>query len=130
MANVPKSNTGPFGIPPGGPWFVYATTGTIQRQSNPALAVALANAGWVGFASKQDAENFAHNNVISKGKQTVKDANPVKPITDVLHFLTSPDAWVRGGEILAGGILLIAGIMAILKVPDKAAKVGKVAALL
>lgn len=124
----PNSNTGPFGIPPGGPWFAYALTGTIQRQSNPVLAAGLANAGWVGFKTQAEAKAF-----IAQSPATgVKNANPVKPLTNALDFFTSPNAWVRIGEVVAGVVLLYAGITAILKVqPVKTAvKAGSKAAML
>lgn len=112
MPKPPQSNTGPFGIPPGGPWFAYALTGTIQKQSNPVLAAGLANAGWVGFKTQAEAKLF-----IAQSPATgVKNANPVKPITDLVDFFTNPNSWVRIGEVFAGAILLYAGITAILKV--------------
>ena len=59
-----------------------------------------------------------------------KDAGIHNPITDITHFFTSPDTWIRGGEILAGAILLIAGVMAIMRVtPSKVASASKVAML-
>lgn len=128
MPKPPQSNTGPFGIPPGGPWFAYATTGTIQRQSNPVLAAGLANAGWVGFKTQAEAKAF----IAQSPATSVKNANPVKPITDLVDFLTNPNSWVRVGEVFAGVVLLYAGITAILKVqPVKAAvKAGSKVAML
>jgi hypothetical protein len=60
----------------------------------------------------------------------LKDVGLHNPITDVTHFLTSPDTWIRGGEILAGAILFIAGIMAVLNVKPSATKAAKAVALL
>lgn len=84
----PHSNTGPFGVPPGGPWFAYALTHKIQRQSNPALAFALANAGWIGFATKAEAQAFLDEtfskkvgNTANPGAQTTAKNKPAKHTT-------------------------------------------------
>jgi hypothetical protein len=58
------------------------------------------------------------------------DVGISNPITDVTHFLTSSSTWVRGGEILAGAILLIAGVMAILNVRPSTSNLAKKVALL
>jgi hypothetical protein len=60
----------------------------------------------------------------------LKDVGISNPITDVTHFLTSPDTWVRAGEILAGIILLAAGIMAVLNVKPSKLPAAKAVALL
>lgn len=60
----------------------------------------------------------------------LNDVGLHNPITDVTHFLTSSDTWVRGGEILAGAILLIAGIMAILNVRPSTSNLAKKVAML
>ena len=124
-------------------WYYNDISGEMHHATNPvdnAVYSGLTHTGihWHEYATEQD---LLHSVAAHHWKQPTTSVaggvgnvtgvhNPIAPITDTLHFLTSPDAWIRGGEILAGAILLIAGVMAILKVPDKAAKVGKVAALL
>jgi hypothetical protein len=112
------SNTGPLGIPPGGPWFVFGATGTIQRQSNPLLAAGLANSGWVGFPTQALAKAFASKGVSGTGKQVAKDVNPlngVAAIGDFFNRLTQPNTWVRVGEVAAGILLVYLGLNATMR---------------
>src|ERR1700749_2683034 len=111
------SNTGPFGIPPGGPWFVFRDTGTIQRQSNPLLATALANAGWVGFPTQALAENFAKKGAdatartaADKGATTALGG--INAIGDFFNRLTEANTWIRVGEVVAGVLLVYLGLKA------------------
>jgi hypothetical protein len=105
FSKPPGSNTGPLGVPPGGPWFANAVTGTVQRQSNPALAEALVGADFFGFPTEALADKFAHT-------QSVASKNPIK---DVTGFLTNSNTWVRAGEVIAGFILLAVGLDVALK---------------
>lgn len=126
--NPANSNTGPFGIPPGGPWFVFPT-GTIQRQSNPIAAEALTKVGWIGFPTKADAE--AYVSALHGLGKTVTGA--VTSTTDFLSRLTDPNTWVRVAEVVLGLVLIAVGIAkltnAVPAATRVAARVGKVAAL-
>ena len=121
MPNLPNpgtgSNTGPAGIPPGGPWFVFGATGTIQRQSNPLLATALANSGWTGFPTQALAKAFASKGIAGQGKAVASDIpNPLTGINAVGDFfsrLTQPNTYIRVGEVLAGLLLLYVGVNAL-----------------
>lgn len=120
MPNLPNpgtgSNTGPFGVPPGGPWFVFGATGTIQRQSNPLLATALANSGWTGFPTQALAKAFASKGIAGQGKQAVANANPLQGVAAIGDFfsrLTQGNTWVRVGEVIAGLLLLYVGVNAL-----------------
>lgn len=115
-----RSNTGPFGIPPGGPWFVFPITGTIQRQSNPVAAVGLANAGWVGFPTQAMAKAYVNSNPATHVKNAGKDAasgalSGINAVGDLAHRLTEASTWIRVGEIVAGGLLLYIGIQALFR---------------
>lgn len=117
MPNVGNgSNSGPFGVPPGGPWFVFGATGTIQRQSNPLAAVGLANAGWVGFPTQALAKAFANKGVAGTAKSAASSLpNPltgVNAVGDFFNRLTEGNTWVRVGEVLAGVLLLYLGLNA------------------
>lgn len=121
MPTVPSgSNTGPFGVPPGGPWFVFGGTGTIQRQSNPLLATALANSGWVGFATQSAAEAYAHSGVGGAARGAASDVNKgattalggINAIGDFFNRLTEANTWIRVGEVVAGVLILYIGLKA------------------
>lgn len=138
MADLPKSNTGTLGIPPGGPWFVFPLTGTIQRQSEPVLAEALVAAGWVGYAKKADAETVAHTASLPAQAGSAKAAvtGAITDTGDFLSRLTSPALWIRIAEIALGLLLIGVGIAkltnaipAATKAAKGAAKIGEVAAL-
>lgn len=129
--NAANSNTGPFGIPPGGPWFVFPS-GTIQRQSNPIAAEALTKVGWIGFPTQADAKAYA-DTLHSIGK-TVTGA--VTSTSDFLSRLTDPNTWVRIAEVVLGLVLIAVGVAKLTnavpvatKVASGAAKVGSVIAL-
>lgn len=105
------SNGGPFGIPPGGPWFVNPVTGTIQRQSNPALAIGLVTAGWIGFATQADAKNYASNNPIGQAKGAVGSAvsgatSGISAVGDFFNKLSEANTWLRVAEALLGVVLI------------------------
>lgn len=137
MADAPRSNTGPLGVPPGGPWFVWAT-GTIQRQSNPVLAEALVAAGWVGFATNEEAKAFAANSTPAGAAHTAVDkaTGAATTIDDFLSRLTSPNLWLRVAEIALGLVLIAVGIAKLTdaiplatKAAKTAGKIGAIAAL-
>lgn len=130
------SNTGPLGIPPGGPWFVNGTTGTIQRQSNPLLAEALATAGWVGFPTQALAKAFASNDLSAHAKAPVRAAvSTAEGVNSFLGRLGNPNLWVRVAEVVVGVVLIAIGLNAMLKgkpmsiVTGAAGTVGKAAIL-
>lgn len=131
----PKTNTGPAGVPPGGPWFVQPLTGTIQRQSNPVLAYGLVVTGWIGFASKTDAETVAHNYSIPAEARTAGAAasSTIDSVGSFLAKLSDASLWLRVAEIALGAILIAIGVAkltnAIPAATKTAATVGKVAAL-
>jgi hypothetical protein len=136
MAN--GSNSGPLGIPPGGPWFVYPLSGTIQQQNNKILAQGLATAGWVGFPTQALAKTAAETMVGPKDAAAavggIKGA--VTDTGDFLSRLTSAALWLRIAEVALGLILIAVGVAkltnalpAATKVAKGAAKVGEVAAL-
>lgn len=123
-AIVPKSNSGPFGIPPGGPWFVYPLTGTIQRQSNPLLASGLVNGGWVGYPTQAMAKAAIAQNPVSDpigkginagGKAAGDVTGGLSAIGDFAHRLTEVQTWIRVGEVVAGLLLAYLGLSAMLK---------------
>ena len=110
------SNTGPLGIPPGGPWFVFGATGNIQRQSNPLAAAGLANSGWTGFPTQALAKAFASKGIAGSAKAAIP--NPlggVAAIGDFFNRLTQANTWVRVGEVAAGILLVYLGLNATMK---------------
>lgn len=131
----PKTNTGPAGVPPGGPWFVFPLTGTIQRQSNPVLAYGLVMAGAIGFASKTDAETVAHKYSIPADASAAgaAAAGAISGVDSFLAKLSDSNTWLRVVEIMLGAILVAIGLAklthAIPAATKTAATVGKVAAL-
>lgn len=120
---APVSNTGPFGIPPGGPWFAFTATGTIQRQSDPVAAAALANAGWVGFATQDDAKAFLGSRAVPPITSVAGDAvgavsstaQGIAKIGAFLEALTHPDTWRSLGWLILGIILVALGMYVWLK---------------
>jgi hypothetical protein len=113
MANPPKSNTGPFGIPPGGPWFIFQATGTIQRQSNPVLAMGLANSGWVGFATQAEAKaalaySKSHGapTVAQAAKNNIPGFSGIDAVGNFFNKLSEGNMWLRIGEFAIGAILV------------------------
>lgn len=123
----PKSNTGTFGVPPGGPWFVFLATGTVQRQSNPALAEALALSGWIGFANSADAYAVAHGTsapaLVGGAVDAVSGATT--DVGDFLSRLTSPQTWIRVAEVVLGLLLIAVGIAKLTNAIPAATKVAK-----
>jgi hypothetical protein len=114
MALVSGSNTGPAGIPPGGPYFVFPLSGTIQRQSNPVLAEGLAVSGWIGFPDMAAAENYAHNQSIAHAAdQTVKST------AGIIAELSNPNLWLRVAEVALGLVLVAVGIARLTGVDNK-----------
>jgi hypothetical protein len=118
------SNTGPFGIPPGGPFFVFLPTGTIQRQSNPAAAFALATGGWQGYPSMAAARAAIADNPVADpgGRFDQGAAKAGKAVTgglnaigDLAHRLTEVQTWIRVGEVIAGALLLYLGLRSLLE---------------
>lgn len=113
------SNSGPLGIPPGGPWFVFGATGTIQRQSNPLAAAGLANSGWTGFPTQALAKAFASHGVSGTAKHAATSIpNPlggINAVGDFFNRLTQANTWVRVGEVAAGILLVYLGLNATMK---------------
>jgi hypothetical protein len=124
------SNTGPLGIPPGGPWFVDGPSGTIQRQSNPVLAEGLAQGGWTGFPTEALAKNFASNDVAAQIKNPVRSAvGAVTSTSDFLSRLTSRNTWLRVLKVVAGIVLIIVGLAQLTHATRVIKDVGEAAAL-
>ncbi len=119
MSNQWGSNSGLFGIPPGGPYFV-GPTGTIQRQDNRILAQGLASTGWIGFPTMALAENYAHNGGIAS-----KVNSTVGGVTDFLGRLTDPNTWIRVAEITLGVILVAIGLAKMTNAIPVATKIAK-----
>lgn len=123
MPLVPGSNTGPLGIPPGGPWFVWPFTGTVQRQDNPLLRVPLVASGWIGFPDQTTATNYAH------GQSPAHAADQgVKSVTGLISEITNPDLWVRVAEVALGLVLLAVGLARLTGIDNKLAKAAGTAA--
>lgn len=130
MAKPGGSNTGPFGIPPGGPWFVNNASGTIQRQSNPLLAEGLAQSGWTGFATQADAKAFAKSGPAGQAKTIAKEAvaplsgleGVSKMIGDLGIAVTDGKMWRSLGWLVLGLLLLGVGVYLLAKgkgaIPD------------
>jgi len=122
------SNTGAGGIPPGGPWFVNNASGTIQRQSNPILAEALAQSGWTGFATQAEAKAFANNGPAGQVKKVANSAfSGINAVGDFANKLTQANTWLRIAEGLLG-IVLIGVALAKLTGVDNAVKQAAVGA--
>lgn len=122
------SNTGPFGVPPGGPWFVNNASGTIQRQSNPVLAEGLAQSGWTGFATQAAAKAFANKGPAGQAKQVTQSAfSGINAVGDFANKLTQANTWLRIAEGLLG-IVLIAVALAKLTGVDNAIQKAAVGA--
>lgn len=122
----PKSNTGAFGIPPGGPWFVFLATGTVQRQDNAVAAYALAISGWIGFANRDDAYAVAKTGLpaqVNKAETAVSGA--VTSTNDFLSRLTSPETWIRVAEVVLGLLLIAVGIAKLTNAVPAATRVAK-----
>jgi hypothetical protein len=113
MAAAPKSNTGPFGIPPGGPWFADALTGTIQRQSDPVLAEALAESGqFVGFATQAEAKAFLAQSIPAQVKKPIGAAvGAAESVGDFLGKLGERNTWLRVLKVVIGVVLVIVGLV-------------------
>lgn len=130
MATAPGqgSNTGPFGIPPGGPWFVNNASGTIQRQSNPVAAEALAQSGWTGFPTQELAKAFANKGPAGTVKAVGQSAfSGINAVGDFANKLTQANTWLRIAEGLLG-IVLIGVALAKLTGVDNAVKQAAVGA--
>ena len=122
------SNTGPGGIPPGGPWFVNNASGTIQRQSNPILAEGLAQSGWTGFATQAEAKQFANKGPAGAIKSVGQSAfSGINAVGDFANKLTQANTWLRIAEGLLG-IVLIGVALAKLTGVDNAVKQAAVGA--
>jgi hypothetical protein len=110
-----------------GCYWVNRSTGTIQRQCNPLLAFALGQAGFDGCndmpaglggtpcptfeAAKAYAQQTGHH-----PGQIPSPANPLKGVAAVGDFfsrLTESSTWIRIGEFIGGGILVIVGLNAL-----------------
>jgi hypothetical protein len=130
---------------PGNDYYVNAVTGTIQRQSNAALAAGLHAAGFLGPYTWAEAKGIAAgigatgaNNPGGAGATPTPTTlgNPLSGIAAVGDFfqrLTQGATWIRVGEVLLGVALIIVGIakLAIDTPAGKAAlAIGSKAALL
>jgi hypothetical protein len=112
MAAAPQTNTGPLGIPPGGPWFADALTGTIQRQSNPVLAEGLATAGWLGFATQAEAKAFIARSPATAVKKPIGAAvGAAESVGDFLAKLSQPNTWLRVLKVVVGLAMVIVGLV-------------------
>lgn len=116
FGDCPQSNTGPFGFPPGGPWFVFPQSGTIQRQSNPVLAIGLVTTGWVGYATQAGAECQAKinpSNPSNIGHTAASAAGAAaKGASDILGVsgLNLGSLLLRVGEVVLGIVLIGVGV--------------------
>lgn len=120
---VPGSNTGPLGVPPGGPWFVWPFSGTIQRQENPVLRVPLVASGWIGFPTQDAAKSYAAGqSPAHAGDQAVKST------AGLIAELTNPDLWVRVAEVALGLVLLAVGVARLTGIDNKLATAAGTAA--
>jgi hypothetical protein len=112
------------GIHPPGCYYVNIATGTIQRQCNPVLAIALAAAGYFGnpgpasatnaFATFDAAHAFAASQSgsaasgdvtggVSSATKALGSLNPLAP-------LFQSNIWLRAGEFLIGIVLIGVGL--------------------
>jgi hypothetical protein len=119
--------------PPGCYW-VNVSTGTIQRQCNELLAVALGQVGFTGQgggdagiaqpfetfeAAKQFVDQYRGSTIggqLAQHNLAPHIGNPltgINAIGDFFSRLEDPHTWVRVGEFLAGGILLWIGLNAL-----------------
>lgn len=131
MATSPGqgSNTGPFGIPPGGPWFVNNASGTIQRQSNPVLAEGLAQSGWTGFPTETLAKAFANNGIAGQAKKVAQSAyGGINAVGDFANKLTQANTWLRIAEGLLGIVLIGIALAKLTGVDNQVAKAVGIAA--
>jgi len=86
-----------------GDWCVFGPSGTIQRQSNPALREGLELTGWSCFATEADAKAFASGNAISQVKSGITSTS------DFLNLLNQRTTWIRIAEGALGlGLILVA----------------------
>lgn len=131
MAAVPKSNTGPLGIPPGGPWFADALTGTIQRQSNPVLAEGLAQSGqFVGFATQAEAQAFLAQSIPTAVKKPVAAVvGAAGTVGDFLGKLGQANTWLRVLKVVIGVVLVIVGLVQLTHAQKLIETAGEAAAL-
>lgn len=109
------SNTGPLGVPPGGPYFVNETTGTIQRQSNPVLALALVTAGWTGFPTQALAQKYAASSPTVPVRKAVSSVTG--PLGDIPSYIGAAAKWIQTREnwirilqVLGGLVLMAIGV--------------------
>lgn len=119
MATVTVSQPHPPGC-----YYVNIATGTIQRQCNPVLAIALAAAGYFGnpgpasatnaFATFDEAHAFAASQsgsgastkiagLASQAGNALSSLNPLAP-------LFQANIWLRAGEFLIGIVLVGVGL--------------------
>lgn len=102
---------------PGSDYWENALTGNIQRQSNPLLQASLVAAGYTGPYTWTQAKAEAAKGFSGQVAQSVPHPpNPlggIEAVGDFFHRLTEPQTWTRVGEVIAGGILLYAGIRAL-----------------
>jgi hypothetical protein len=106
-------------------WFYNNHSGEFHHATNPIDNAAYAaliheGIGWHEYATEKQMLSSikAHGWKDPTGSVIGGLGNATgihNPITDITHFLTNPDTWIRIGEVLAGAILLTAGIVAILK---------------
>lgn len=123
------SNTGPLGIPPGGPWFVNNASGTIQRQSNPVLAEGLAQSGWTGFPTQALAKAFANKGPAGSIKSVGQSAfSGINAIGDFANKLTQANTWLRIAEAVLGIMLIGVALAKLTGVDNQVAKAVGIAA--
>lgn len=116
MAVITATNPHPPGC-----YYVNIATGTIQRQCNPILAVALAAAGYFGdpgpasatnaFPTFEAAQAFAASKTGSAASGAVTSgANSALQSLNPLAPLFQANIWLRAGEFLIGVLLIGVGL--------------------
>lgn len=118
---------------PGNDYYANVVTGTIQRQSNPALAKAMLLAGFTGpytWAQAQAAVAGAKAASSALGipgpgeGQALSKLNPVSGVSDFLARLGQANTWVRVAEVALGVILIAVGVAKITHVVPIATKIA------
>lgn len=118
---------------PSGGYYVFPTTGTIQRQTNPLLAAALKGSGWAGpYASMTAAHAAINSGIAQKVKSDAGSLTGVNAIGSFFNRLTAKNTWLRAGEFGIGFLFVYVSakamfpgqVSAVAKPVKKAAKVA------
>lgn len=92
--------------PPGG-YYVFPTTGNIQRQTNPLYAAALKASGWAGpYASMTAAHNAINSGIAQKVKSNAGSLTGVNAIGSFFNKIGQKATWLRVAEFGIGGMIL------------------------